>query len=187
MKNTVYIFGLLILVASCAIAPPINDLNYEKNTFTQINNQKVVEDSFDNVWDRLVSGLSRTFYVINNIDKESRLINVSFNMNDQLSNYVDCGTSKREFQLVDFADSVIYEVANSSSYFTTSTAPPNPNVSYHKVFRNTSLEGRANVYIAPSEKGTTIMVNTRYVFNVKVTFEGDNPELHFFLYKVENT
>ena len=69
-----------------------------------------------------------------NIDKESRLINVSFNMNDQLSNYVDCGTSKREFQLADFADSVIYEVANSSSYFTTSTAPPNPNVSYHKVF-----------------------------------------------------
>jgi hypothetical protein len=45
----------------------------------QIRNTAVIEQPFDTVWARAVPALGRSFYVINNIDKASGLINLSYN------------------------------------------------------------------------------------------------------------
>ena len=67
---------------------------------------------------------------------------------------------------------ITYKVANSSSYFTESNVPPNPNITYLKIYRDTSLEGRANIYVAPETTGeTTVMINNRYVVSVKISFD----------------
>jgi hypothetical protein len=41
-------------------------------------NEITVEEPFNVVSDRLVARIARSFFVINNIEKESRLINLSF-------------------------------------------------------------------------------------------------------------
>ena len=144
----------------------------EKNV---INNEKTVSSNYDETWSKLVRELSKSFYVINNIDKESRLINLSFSMNNNLSEYVDCGITKRTFNLDKFNSNVTYEIANDSEYYAASTvhAAP-PNTTYFKIFRETFLEGRANVYVAPAHDGseeTVVSVNTKYIWNVNISFE----------------
>lgn len=44
-----------------------------------IRNSAVIEQPFDTVWARAVPALGTSFYVINNIDKSSGLINLSYN------------------------------------------------------------------------------------------------------------
>ena len=44
-------------------------------------NEVVLPENFEVVWKRLVKNLSADFFVINNIEKASRLINISFSAN----------------------------------------------------------------------------------------------------------
>tara|TARA_B100001964_G_C14058053_1_gene520098 strand:- start:156 stop:842 length:687 start_codon:yes stop_codon:yes gene_type:complete len=162
---------IIFLITSCASAPILQELTYEDGQETKIENRIILDEDFDLVWNRLVGNLSKTFYVINNIDKESRLINVSFNLNDKLSDYVDCGKSSRSFQLGDLRQDITYKVADSSNYFSESNVSPNPNITYLKVYRDTSLEGRANIFVAPESGKTTVMINNRYVVSVKTSFD----------------
>ena len=179
MKHTHLL--LIFLITSCASAPILQDFSYQDGQETRIENRVILDEDFDLVWNRLVGNLSKTFYVINNIDKESRLINVSFNLNDKLSDYVDCGKTSRSFQLGDLNEVITYKVANSSNYFTESNVPPNPNITYLKMYRDTSLEGRANIYVAPETTGeTTVMINNRYVVSIKTSFD---TYLYAVLYK----
>ena len=164
--------ALVLFLASCASAPVLQDFSYQAGSLKKIENRIQLDEDFDIVWDRLVGNLSKTFYVINNIDKESRLLNVSFSLNNKLSDYIDCGESTRSFELGELSENITYKVADSSNYLSESTSPPNPNVTYHRAFRDTSLEGRANIYIAPESNGkTTVMINNRYIMSVKVTYD----------------
>ena len=52
-------------------------------------NSKAVAKPIDAVWKELVSGLAGRYFVINNIDRGSGLINLSYSGDPQL--YVDCG------------------------------------------------------------------------------------------------
>ena len=170
--NNIPVAFLLFVLASCASAPLLQDYSYQGGQDSKIKNRIILDEDFDLIWNRLVGNLSKTFYVINNIDKESRLINVSFNLNDQLSDYVDCGETIRSFQLGELKEDISYKVSDSSNFLTESNAPPNPNVTYLRMFRDTALEGRANIYVAPESDGkTTVMINNRYVFSVKLSFD----------------
>jgi len=127
------------------------------------------------VWDSLVRDLAKSFYVINNIDKESRIINVSFN-SPKAEDYVDCGRSQRTFKEGEVSESFNYAVAARSTFKVASTRQEHPAFSnYFVLTREPMLDGRANIYIAPSSSDpnrTTISVNTRYVLTVKVRSEG---------------
>jgi hypothetical protein len=76
-----------------------------------------VTGTSDIVWDRLVAQLSRGFYVINNIDKVSRLINVSF-YSDSPDEYIDCGTTTRTYTRGSESHTYSYPLAESSSFKT---------------------------------------------------------------------
>jgi len=161
MKNLILIS--IFFLVGCASIPASYNVDYTPPLLTSINNEKVSSLSFDEVWDDLVADLSKTFYVINNIDKQSRLLNVSFRITSSINDYVDCGESIKQFSLASKEQNISYNVADSSSYFTSSTVQNNvPNTIYFEYFRIPSLEGRANIYVAPVENGTQIMVNSRY-------------------------
>ena len=53
------------------------------------SNSKVIDKPRDAVWNASVPALGRQFFVINNLDKSSGLINVSYSGDPE--KYVDCG------------------------------------------------------------------------------------------------
>ena len=111
------------------------------------------------------------FYVINNIERESRIINVSFNTNSP-SDYVDCGRTRRTYTQGEKTETFDYAVADSSTYKMAGTKQPHPaTFSYANVRRTPKLEGRSNIYVAPdasNPSSTVVSVNTRYIVTIKV-------------------
>ena len=125
-----------------------------------VETEKSVNKGFDEAWMELVSGLSKSFFVINNIEKASGIINVSFS-SDEPSEFIDCGTAHGTI---------------SGAPFTYSIASPgkNPSVYQQGIYtfagsslRDTDVQGRVNIFMQKvSEDTTTVTVNAKYVFNL---------------------
>lgn len=168
------IFGFIttiFLISGCAVQG-VSTLKYTDNlpSQVQVKNESIVSKSYSQVWDALVKELSKSFYVINNIDKESRIINLSFSSSSPVD-YVDCGKSHRTYKEGEKTETYEYEVAASSQYKVATEQQPDPNFSYYYIIRReVSLEGRSNIYIAPDDKNTNntnVTVNTRYILTIK--------------------
>ncbi len=171
-NQLVVIVGLSLFLAGCAGKTATHDLAYVEPKAVTIDNEVVVSSDYDKTWSDLVGEMSKSFYVINNIDKESRLINLSFTITNNISDYVDCGISNRSFSLADLNKSVSYKAADKSNYYhSTGVNSAPPNSTYFKVFRSPSLEGRVNVYVAPQGDSTIVSVNTRYIWDIKISYE----------------
>ncbi len=56
---------------------------------TATSNSKVIEKPRDTVWNGAVPALEKQFFVINNMDKASGLINISYTGDPK--RYIDCG------------------------------------------------------------------------------------------------
>jgi hypothetical protein len=161
--------GLLLLLALSGCATPgASKLSYSPPKVPYVHNNEVsISEPFDTVWDRLVGRLATGFFVINNIDKSSRLINVSFS-SDSPESYVDCGQSTREFSYQKEEKTYVYNVAQDSAYKVAGTWGPYNNLpNIAEVYRDASLEGRINVYVAPQSSNTTkISANVKYILRV---------------------
>ncbi len=156
----------VLLTVACATAGTQTAMIAPAQPY-HVENEVTVEGPSDVTWDRLVQRLSRGFYVINNIDKASRLINVSFS-SDSPEEYIDCGTSTRTYTRGAEHEQYQYLVAESSSY-KLGEKRGNAIVTY-QVNRETDLEGRANVYVAPKDSAAAaVMVNVRYMLAIEVT------------------
>lgn len=136
----------------------------------EFTNEIYVDKNFEVIWNNLIKNLSESYYVVNNISKESRFINVSF-ATDDACKFVTCGkTNVIVERTVPFNKKGMhtydYMTCEDSSY-TIQREGVYPNLrDVIDVNRSTSLEGRMNIYIAPEGKGTRISVNVRYIFNV---------------------
>lgn len=150
----------------------VNTTNYTPAVVRDVTNERIVARSHDQVWDEIVRELSKSFFVINNIEKESRIINVSFNSNDPRS-FVDCGRTRRTYKQGERSAEVFdYAVAEKSTHKVATQRQEHPAfANYVIVHREPSLEGRSNIYVAPIQNDTSrtlISVNTRYVLNIRV-------------------
>ena len=172
MQRFITIIALSLFLAGCAGKTATYSLDYVEPKAMTIDNELVVTSDYDKTWSDLVAEMSKSFYVINNIDKESRLINLSFTITNNISDYVDCGISKKSFSLAGINQNVSYKTADKSeNYMSSIRNSVPPNTTYYKLFRAPSLEGRANVYVAPRAESTIVSVNTRYVFDVNIAYE----------------
>ncbi|MFZ0050306.1 MAG: hypothetical protein WAK96_00895, partial [Desulfobaccales bacterium] len=76
---------MILILSGCA-----GKLDYAAPSPTStINNSIIVDKSKDEVWKTIVPALGKKFFVINNLDKESGIINVSYKGDPE--QYVDCG------------------------------------------------------------------------------------------------
>ena len=159
------------LLALCGCATQgTSSYDYTSDKPTTIRNEKVVPRPQAVVWDQLVRELSKSFYVINNIERESRIINVSFNSNSP-ADYVDCGRTRRTYQQGSDTETFDYAVAESSKYKAAVRRTDTTFSEFAIVDRHTTLEGRANIYVAPDSADpgkTTVSVNTRYIFTSNI-------------------
>jgi hypothetical protein len=158
IKTSAVLVAMSLAIAGCATSTA----NYAPPTEAKVTNTKFVNKPFDAVWDGLVKGLSSDFFVINNIDKNSRLINISFT-SQRPSDFVDCGTTYRTFKNARGDQSYSYKTADGADFTAT-----NDQGLVFNVRRTSRLEGRTNIYIAPENTGTNITVNTKYIVSIAV-------------------
>jgi hypothetical protein len=161
---------LVVSISACA-TQGVNTKDYIPPQPFKASNEIVVEKPYGEIWDKLVKEIAKSFFVINNIEKESRIINVSYSTNSP-GDYIDCGKSHRTYSQGDKKEVFDYQTAESSVFKLATPQQPNKAFAYYwSVRRETSLEGRANIYVSPpeSDKGkTTVTVNTRYILTIKI-------------------
>lgn len=164
MKRSVLL--LIILVISGCAKPGISRYDFIPVERYEVNNEIILDQPFEATWDKLVEELASSFYVINNIAKESRLINLSFSSNDPVK-YIECGESIRYYERGKDYQEYRYKVAETTSYRLAGvTNISSPMTTY--IERRTNLEGRVNIYVAPVGEKTKISVNVRYVLSISV-------------------
>ncbi|WP_085620203.1 hypothetical protein [Thalassospira alkalitolerans] len=148
----------MLLLSSCA-----GKLEYTPPTETiKTVNSIIIDQKRSYLWDKLIPKLSKEYFVINNIDKDSGLINVSYSGNPL--KYVDCGyihsyvknaNGERNYRFAASSPSSSYEVLTDTLYF---------------INRNMSLDGRVNIILEEIDSDKTqVTVNTRYVLTKKST------------------
>ena len=136
---------------------------------TKVENEITLDRSFEEAWDRLVKGLAKSFYVINNIEKSSRIINVSFST-ESPQEFIDCGKSQRTYQRGNDQREFVYDIASTSSYQLADKGGAYGQFPVtHYLKRATSREGRVNIYVAPEGQKTIVSVNSRYIFTVRIS------------------
>lgn len=146
---------IFLCLTGCAgrveYTPPASD-------YTSINN-RVIDQSRDQVWSRLIPALSKQFFVINTIDKQSGLINISYSGNPEA--YVDCGQVRSYVK--NARGERVYNFAGAS-----------PQESYEVmkdgqlifINRKLDLDGRVNLIVEEiGQKQTRVTANTRYIVN----------------------
>jgi hypothetical protein len=170
MKSKFVVMAIMFFVSGCAAAQGINTVKYDPPTPVKVKNEVVIAKPYAEVWDKLVKELSKSFYVINNINEDSHIINISFNFNHP-AEYADCGKTHRSYTQGDSKEVFYYDVAGTSEFKVATPLQPDKNFSYFVlVRREPTLEGRANIYIAPSEidkNKTVVIVNASYVFTAR--------------------
>lgn len=123
---------------------------------------KTVDESVDTVWARAVPALSKQFFVINNLDKASGLINVSYAGDP--SSYVDCGTISSHVQ--NLRGSRVYLFNGATAYQEYETMESG---SLFFIRRKMALEGRINlVFESLGPTSTRVTANTKYVLSKTV-------------------
>lgn len=148
----------LFVSTSMALTGCAGKLSYAKPTAEpQASNQKTISKPRDAVWASAVPELGKRFFVINNIDKDSGLINISYSGDPE--KYVDCGRvtsyvknarGERTYEFPGSRAHQVYEVMHNGSLF------------YFD--RRMSLDGRVNLIFEELNPGETrVTANTRYI------------------------
>lgn len=120
-------------------------------------NYKVIDKPREAVWNASVPELGKQFFVINNLDKSSGLINISYSGDPE--KYIDCGRiisyvkNARGERTYDFPGAKAqksFEVMDGNGLF--------------MLDRKMSVEGRVNlVFEEVSQNQTKVTANTRYI------------------------
>jgi len=161
------ILGIFCLICGCSFG---NIHYYEPADKPNVKNVIIINKRFDEVWKEIVPSLGKTFFVINNLDKDSGLINVSYTGDPE--KYVDCG--KIESIVKNAWGKRTYSFPASSAYQEYEVASETPPYTI-KVVRKMELDGRINIIIESVEpQKTRITVNAKYVIKKDMEEYGNN-------------
>ena len=158
MKRIIFLV-CVISVSGCATS----SLQFIEPENVGSKSEKTVSKDFETAWSNMVSGLSREFFVINNIEKDSGIINVSYSADDP-SQFIDCGSA----EVVTNSDEIVVDMSKENNYPWAYQDGVYQFVG--RVENNPSVSGRANIYMAESGGNqTSINVNARYVVKLNHT------------------
>ncbi len=158
MENSVRKLSAAIVMAMLGGCAGKVDYIRPNKEIAPVANVKVVNRARELVWNSVIPEIGKSYYVINNMDKSSGLINISYSGDP--SKYIDCG------RITSFVQNArgerTYDFAAASAQQTYEVL--DTNIGLFSVDRRISLEGRVNLIfeeIAPDQ--TRVTVNTRYV------------------------
>lgn len=151
----VLLAALLLSLASC-----VGKVDYIRPSIHVVasSNVKIVERPRDAVWSASIPELGKQFFVINNLDKASGLINLSYTGDPE--RYIDCGRITSYVQ--NARGERTYDFAGAKAQQTYEIM--NPGVALFFIDRRVSLEGRVNLIFEEVGTNTTLVTaNIRYV------------------------
>ena len=151
------IFALLFLMFALGACIQ-GGANYQApETSTRFANSKTVDQTKSQVWSNLIPKIGKEFFVINNLDKESGLVNISYSGDP--SRFVDCGTVQHTVTNLQGTRNYSFPGASPSETYETTQ-----NGMLFRVSRQMALDGRMNLIIEELSPGQTqVSANTRYV------------------------
>jgi hypothetical protein len=160
----------VVFVSGCA-----GELRYVRpNVPTPHVNYKIVDKPREAVWNASVPELGKQFFVINNLDKSSGLINISYSGDPE--KYLDCGRIKSH--VTNLAGDRTYDFPGAKAQQSFEVMTGN---GLFLIDRKMSVDGRVNlVFEEVSPNQTKVTANTRYVVQRQQTVRhaGDNfPQL----------
>jgi hypothetical protein len=129
-----------------------------------ITSTKELGRSRDEVWASMVPALGKQFFVINNLDKSSGLVNVSYSGDPE--RYVNCGWITSSVKNARGERSYSFPGARGHQRYEAFT----PNLQLFAIDRKMDLDGRVNIIlesVGPTQ--TRASVNTRYVMKLETT------------------
>ena len=160
MKNKIAITAMLgVLISGCAgrfaYTPPQEP--------TTIDNHVVINKSREDVWKSSIPQLGKSFFVINNIDQDSGLINISYSGDPesyincgQIESYVKNARGERIYRFPAARARQKYETMEQGQLF--------------MIDRGMSLDGRVNlIFEQLTPKSTRVTANTQYVVEKNTT------------------
>ena len=141
---------LLIVVTMCGFGCASGKISYYaaqgiKNT----DNSIFLKESKDKVWMKLIDGIGESFFVINNIEKDLGLINLSYSDSDDPCRFISCGTlnsyvlnaqGKRKYNFPACIEYKEYEEFNKGNLFI--------------IRRRITLDGRESIIVQKENKRT---------------------------------
>lgn len=154
--------ALALFLAGCATTsvpgPAENIYRHTPAEERPLQNTAVVAKPFEHAWNDMVRNLTVSFYRINQVAKDSRVINLDLEATDA-EKYVDCGTSYRAVRFNGLREWT-YPVASNAYY---EFARQDRFNYWYEVTPETRLRGVINIYISPRDaEHTEVSVNVRY-------------------------
>jgi hypothetical protein len=141
-----------------------------------LNNTITLNKSKEEVWKYLIPMLGKQFFVINNLDKGSGIINISYSGDPE--NYVDCGRihsyvknarGERTYNFPGASQNQTYEIMDMET-----------GSGLLFINRKMNLEGRMNIIVEViNDNQTTLTVNTKYILTKTVTATSVNNRIPY--------
>jgi len=120
-------------------------------------NRLILDQSKDEVWARFIPGMAQTFFVVNNLDKESGFINVSYTGDPE--KYVDGGEVHSWTKILWNRSDYRFPAVRAHAEY-----EMNDNGQLIRVVRRMQLEGRINITVEELDlEETAVTVTTRYI------------------------
>lgn len=154
------VVGVFLAASGCAHLDV--DTRYQPPTAFEQPASLVVDAPFDRVWDDLVRRLSQSFFHVDQVSKDSRLITLSVK-DDQVDGFVTCG----QLEYTVNGQPWVFDPAQDSRLFESS---------YMKgmdiTHETSGRVGRMNIFVGPEGAGTVIEVNA--VFELAMREHGES-------------
>jgi hypothetical protein len=152
--------SLALLVIAAAVTGCAGKLDYVRPSpqLSAASNFKVIDKPRDIVWNAAVPELGKQFFIINNLDKSSGLINISYSGDPE--KYIDCG--RVTSYVKNARGERTYDFAGAKAQQSYEIMDPTNGLFF--IDRRMSLEGRVNLVfeeVGPNQ--TRVTANTRYV------------------------
>ena len=151
---------LLIAMTAIGLVACAGKVDYIRPTISANSGQnvKTLSKSRDAVWAASVPALSKQFFVINNLDKASGLINLSYSGDPE--KYIDCGHISSYVKNAQGERTYNFPAAKAQQNYEVM----NPGVGLFFLDRRMSVDGRVNLIFEEVDAVTTrVTVNTKYV------------------------
>lgn len=173
----VRMIALLVFLVLFGCATPKGKTTYDYSPPTELHfkHEAIIKKPFQDVWDMLVGELSRSFYVVNNIAKDSRIIAISLS-SARPSEYADCG--KYHMTYTQGSRNVNYDhLVTESKNYKHEAQEQESDISYYVIRRKTNLDARASVQVSPVQgnpEATKVTIKSRY--NLEIAVKGERIE-----------
>ncbi|MEX0729504.1 MAG: hypothetical protein WED00_00930 [Aquisalimonadaceae bacterium] len=165
MKKIVLLSAFSMMLAGCAGQV----IYYPPSERQAITNSITVDSPMRQVWQDIIPGLGSSFFVVNNLDKDSGFINVSYSGSPE--KYIDCG--RIESHVKNARGERNYDFPAAAAYREYETFVGGQNLLF--IRRNMELDGRINIVLQEVNGGRTLVtVNSRYIVTKSGTIS--NPQ-----------